>query len=67
MSGLRPSTQGLLPEQLGILGSAPFYTTFQPIGSAPLLSCFIGIPGQDQDMEDNCSLDFEDIGLAEGE
>lgn len=65
-SNLGQTTQGLVPEQVIILGTAPFYTAFQPIGLAPPSGCFIGIPKHDQASEGNQS-DYEDIGLEEGE
>jgi len=65
-SNLGQTTQELLPKQVGILRTAPFYTAFQTIGSAPPSSYFIGILGQDQALEGNCS-DSKDIGLEEGE
>lgn len=65
-SNLGQTTQGLLPEQVRILGTTPFYTTFQPVSSVPPSGCFIGIPKQDQALEGNRS-NSEDIGLEEGE
>lgn len=55
VSGLRPPSQDLTPEQLALLGSAP------PSG------CFNGIAGLEQGTEDIQSSDSEDIGQAAGD